>query len=127
VYGVKGVNGQSEADVTLAVVVDCAYDITTEQREGELLPSILIVPEVNDLQLKVLDIDTRNVGVVGGWAAEQLGDNSRSTVNTILNASEDRILRDLRKKIEKNKERLRISTSKLLGVSKGKSAPPQTP
>ena len=127
VYGVKGINGQTESDVTLAVVVNCAYDITTDQKEGELLPAFQIVPEVNSLDLKVRDIDTRKVGLIGGWAAEQLGDNSRSTVNSILNASEERILKDLRKKIEKNIERLRVSPSKLFGGKKDRANPPQAP
>ena len=50
-----GCNGQTESDVTLAVVVNCAYEITTDQKEGELLPSFQIVPEVNSLDLKVRD------------------------------------------------------------------------
>ena len=117
-YGVKGLNGQVEADVTIAAVVDCSIDLTSEQQAGELLPSIQLVPDVQDLQLKVTDIDARQIGLVGGWAAEEIGDSSRSTVNSILHGSEGKILKDLRRKIEKNQDRLRISPSQLLTGSK---------
>ncbi len=124
VYGVKGLNGQVEADVTVAVITDCSFDLTAVQGKGELLPSIQLVPEITDLKLKVRDIDARKIGLIGGWAAEEIGDNSRSTVNLILHESEGAILKDLRRKIEKNQERLKISPSRLWGASKDR---PQTP
>lgn len=117
-YGVKGINGQVKADATIAVVADCSIDLTSVQREGELLPAIQLVPEVTDLHLQVTDIDARQIGLVGGWAAEEIGDSSRSTVNSILHASEGKILKDLRRKIEKNQDRLRISPSQLLTGTK---------
>ena len=122
-YGVKGLNGQVEADVTVAVETACSFDLTTVQAKGDLLPSIQLVPEVTDLELKVRDIDARKIGVIGGWAAEEIGDSSRSTVNSILNEFEAAILKDLRRKIEKNTDRLKISPSRLLGASK---PPPET-
>lgn len=121
-YGVKGLNGQVEADVTIAAVVDCSIDLTSVQAEGDLLPSIQLVPEVQDLHLKVYDIDARQIGLVGGWAAEEIGDSSRSTVNSILHEFEGSILKDLRRKIEKNQDCLRISPSQLLTGGKPRAS-----
>ena len=123
VYGVKGLNGEVEADVTVAAITDCSLDLTTVQEQGDLLPSLQLVPEVTDLKLKVRDIDARQIGVIGGWAAEEIGDSSRSTVNTILNEFEGAILKDLQRKIEKNLDRLKVSPAKLLGGSKPRTQP----
>ncbi len=122
VYGVKGVNGEVEADVTLIAVVHCGLDLTSEQEMGDLLPSIRLVPQVTGLTLKVHDIDARKIGLIGGWAAGELGDSSRATVNSILHEYEGAILKNLRKQIEKNEDRLRISPARLLEGSK-----PRTP
>ncbi len=123
VYGVKGLNGEVEADVTVAAVTDCSLDLTTVQEQGDLLPSLQLVPEVTKLNLKVRDIDARQIGVIGGWAAEEIGDSSRSTVNSILNEFEGALLKDLRRKIDKNRDRLKVSPAKLLGGSKPRTQP----
>lgn len=115
VYGVKGLNGQVEADVTIAALTNCSLDLKAVTEQGQLLPSLQLVPEVTDLHLKVQDIDARKIGLIGGTAAEELGNNSRTTVNNLLNEFEGAILKDLRRKIEKRKDRLRISPAKLLG------------
>ena len=123
VYGVKGLNGEVEADVTLAADAACSLDLTTVPVKGDLLPSLQLVPEVTDLKLKVHDIDARKIGVIGGWAAEQIGDGSRASVNNILNEFEGKILKDLRHKIEKNRDRLMISPAKLLGGTQPQAKP----
>jgi hypothetical protein len=123
VYGVKGLNGEVEADVTVAAVTACALDLTTVQEQGDLFPSLQLVPEVMDLKLKVHDIDARKIGLIGGWAAEEIGDNSRSTVNSILNEFEGAILKDLRRKIVKNQDRLKVSPANLLRGAKPRPEP----
>ena len=115
VYGVKGLNGQIEADVTITALTDCSFDLKAVTEKGQLLPSLQLVPEVTDLDLKVHDIDARKIGLIGGSAAEELGNNSRTTVNNVLNEFEGAILKSLRRKIEKQKDRLRIAPAKLLG------------
>ncbi len=126
VYGVKGLNGEVEADVTVAADAACSLDLTTVREKGDLFPSLQLVPEVTDLRLKVHDIDARKIGVIGGWAAEQIGDTSRTSVNNILNEFEGAILKDLQRKIEKNRDRLKISPAKLLGGAKPRSAAVKT-
>ena len=118
VYGVKGLNGQVEADVTIAADLDCSVDLATVTKDGDLLPSVQLVPTLSALHLKVRDIDARKVGVLGGWAAEEIGDSSRSTVNTILHESEDSILKDIRKQIAKKQDQFTISPGALLSSGK---------
>ena len=115
IYGVKGLNGQVEADVTITAQTDCSFDLQALTEKGQLLPSLQLVPEVADLHLKVHDIDARKIGLIGGSAAEELGNNSRTSVNNVLNEFEGAILKSLRRKIEKQKDRLRIAPAKLLG------------
>lgn len=118
VYGVKGLNGQVEADVTIAADLDCSIDLTTVTKEGDLIPSVQLLPTLNALHLKVRDIHARKVGVLGGWAAEEIGDNSRSTVNTILHEAEESILKDIRKQIAKKQDQFTISPGALLNLGK---------
>ena len=103
VYGVKGLNGKADANVVLAVEADCSIDLKSVHKKGDLLPSIQVVPDVTGLRLRVQDIDAHQIGAVGGWAAKEIGDNSRTMVNAIINEYEGKILRDLRRKIEKNR------------------------
>ncbi len=124
VYGVKGLNGKADAVVTIAVDTDCSIDLTSDHRPGDLLPSIQIVPDVTGLRVRVLDIAARQVGLIRGDVAKELGDGSRSVVNAIINEYEGKILRDLRRKIEKNRDKLRISPSQLLSSQKPASGKP---
>lgn len=118
VYGVKGLNGQVEADVTLAAALECSVDLSTFQKEGNLLPSVQLVPTLDALHLKVRDIDARKVGPLGGWAAEEIGDSSRSAVNTFLHESEDSILKDIRKQIARKQDSFTVSPGELLKLGK---------
>jgi len=111
-------NGQVEADVTIAADLDCCIDLTTVSKEGDLIPSVQLLPTLNALHLKVRDIHARKVGVLGGWAAEEIGDNSRSTVNTILHEAEDSILKDIRKQIARKQDQFTISPGALLNRGK---------
>lgn len=118
VYGVKGLNGQVDAEVTVAADLDCSLDLTSKQKEGDLLPTLQLVPTLHALHLKVRDIDARQVGILGGWAAEEIGDSSRSTVNTILHESEDSILKDIQRQIDKQRDKFAVSPAALLNLGK---------
>lgn len=118
VYGVKGLNGQVDADVTIAADLECSLDLTSIRMDDELLPSVRLIPVIKEIHLKVRDIDARQVGALGGWAAEEIGDGSRSTVNTILHESEGSILQSIRRQIDKQQDRFTISPGELLKLGK---------
>ncbi len=111
VYGVKGLNGTTQADITAAAIARCAVKLDAVLPKGALLPAIQLTPTIEELKLNVRDIDARQIGLVGGWAADEIGNSSRSAVNSILNEQTEKILHDLRRKIEKNKDQYRVSPS----------------
>ena len=122
VYGVKGINGKVDANVALAIDADCTLDMKSTHKPGDLLPSIQLVPDVTGLRVRVVDIDARQVGLARGDLAKEMGNGSQTIVNAIVNEYEGKILRNLRRKIEKNKDRLQISPSQLLTKKKPEPA-----
>lgn len=110
-FGVKGLNGTARADVTVAALARCAVKLDTMLPPGSIFPAIQVTPTIETLKLNVRDIDARQIGLVGGWAAEEIGDNARSTVNSLLNDQTDEILARLRKQIQKNQNQYRVSPS----------------
>ena len=107
-YGVKGLNGTVESDVTVQAVVDCSFRIDPEFREGSVLPVFALKPEFHDLDLKLTDVDTRKIGLIGGWAAEELGNGTRKSFEDLLQMQEKPLLERIRKTVAKRQDRLRI-------------------
>ena len=122
VYGVKSFNGKVDANVALAVDADCTLDMKSTRKPGDFLPSIQLLPDVTGLRIRVIDIDAKQVGLARGDIAKELGNGSQSMVNAIVNEYEGKILRNLRRKIEKNKDHLQISPSQLLTKKKPEPA-----
>lgn len=122
VYGVKGINGKVDANVALAIDADCTLDMQSTHKPGDLLPSLQLLPDVTGLRIRVIDIDAKQVGLARGDIAKELGNGSQSMVNAIVNEYEGKVLRNLRRKIEKNKDRLQISPSQLLTKKKPEPA-----
>ncbi|RLS58512.1 MAG: hypothetical protein DWH91_02275 [Planctomycetota bacterium] len=126
VFGVKGLNGTVRADVTVAALARCAVKLDTVLPPGAIFPAIQVTPTIETLKLNVRDIDTRQIGLVGGWAAEEIGDNARASVNSLLNDQTDEILARLRKQIQKNQDQYRVSPS-WLNPSAPQTTPPPSP
>jgi hypothetical protein len=124
-YDVKGLNGSVESDVTVQSLADCSFRIETASKEGALLPEVAFAPQVHDLDLKLSDVDTRRVGIVGGWVADELGNVTRKAVEEVLQSQEPKILERIQKSIRKNEDRMQIDLNdweKLLGHGEKKSA-----
>ncbi len=107
-YGVKGLNGAVESDVTVQALVDCSFGIDAEFQEQSLFPVFVVRPEFHSIRLKLTDVDTRKIGLVGGWVAEELGNGTRKAFEDLLQTQEKPLLARIRKSVEKNNDRLRL-------------------
>jgi len=107
-YGVKGLNGSVESDVTVQALVDCSFRVVSEFEKESVLPVFVLQPEIHDLDLKLSDVDTRKIGLLGGWLADELGNGTRKAFEDLLQAQEKPILERIRKTIAKKQDRLKL-------------------
>jgi hypothetical protein len=98
VYGVKGLNGTADADISVQVRLIGGMELVTIP-SGGWLPAVKLIPAIDDLDLKLTDLDVRRIGVVGGWAAEELGNGARKGVEDLLQSQEPRLLKRARRKL----------------------------
>ncbi len=110
-YGIKGLNGTVESDVTVQALVDCSFRLDTEFTEGSVLPVFALKPEFHDVDLKLSDVDTRKIGLLGGWMAEELGNGTRKSFEDLLQSQEKPLLERIRRTVGKNQDRLRLDAS----------------
>ena len=107
-WGVKGINGTVESDVTLQALLDCSFCADSEFTEASILPAFALKPEFHSLDLKLSDVDTRKIGLLGGWVAEELGNGTRKAFEDLLQSQEKPLLERIRKSVAKNQDRLRL-------------------
>lgn len=107
-YGVKGLNGTVESDVTVQALVDCSFRIDSEFPKDSLIPVFILKPEIHDLDLKLTDVDTRRIGPIGGWMADELGNGTRKAFEDLLQSQEKPLLERIRKAIAKKQDRLKL-------------------
>lgn len=111
--GVKGLSTSAEADVRIRMWADCTLRIRTERPEGQWLPDLVFEPDVHRIRLKVLDVDVRRLGPIGGTVAEEIGNGSRAVVEDLLRQREKKLVRKAQKAIDRKRDRLRVSITKL--------------
>jgi len=110
-WGVKGINGTVESDVTVQALLDCSFRVNPEFNDGSILPTFALQPEFHRLDLKLTDVDTRKIGLLGGWVAEELGNGTRKAFEDLLQSQEKPLLERIRKSVRKNQDRLRLDPS----------------
>ncbi len=98
--GVKGFNTSTESDVTLVARVHCRLTLKPAFDTTALRPDVEIDLQIRDFELRLRDIDTRRIGVIGGWVAREMGDGQRRFIEAILQSQEDRIRRRLQEEID---------------------------
>ncbi|QDT55362.1 hypothetical protein Pan44_34050 [Caulifigura coniformis] len=108
-WGVKGINGTVESDVTVQALLDCSFRVDSEFMPDSLLPVFVVQPHFHDLDLKLTDVDTRKIGLLGGWVAEELGNGTRKAFEDLLQSQERPLLERIRKTVAKKQDRLRLN------------------
>ena len=105
--GVKGLNGSLWGVGTMRIDVACNYKVEPAVDNG--LPAIRLVPQIDGVNLTLVDYTARKIGLLRGEMADAVGDGSRAILREIVNGQEDKLLVKLRAAVEKEKGRLTVS------------------
>ncbi len=127
VRGVKGFNMEVVSDATVVVVILSSLAVTSDLPPGQLIPDIVLLPEVRGIKLYLTDLDTRKIGVIGRDLANELGDGSRKFIEKLLQKQEKKLLAKARKEIEKHRDQLRLASPRFFGDEKQTETPPEQP
>jgi hypothetical protein len=107
-YGVKGLSSSLQSDATVRVVAEARITSEDEAKPGSLFSLVVFRPEVTELKLRLADLDVRRVGLIGGDAADELGDASKRTIERLLERQEPELRRTIAKKIDEEDLKLRL-------------------
>jgi hypothetical protein len=107
-YGVKGLSSSLQSDATVRLVADARVTAQDEAKPGSLFSLVVFRPEVTELKLRLADLDVRRVGLIGGEAADELGDASKRTIERLLERQEPKLRRTIAKKIDEEDLKLRL-------------------
>ncbi|WP_437185388.1 hypothetical protein SH668x_002492 [Planctomicrobium sp. SH668] len=99
-YGVKGVNGTSVSNAKIQMKLLLETSPTVRFDLNSPLPGIDFRPKVKDVQIKLKDLDVKQVGVLEGKVVEVLGDGSRKAVENVMQQQEDKIKTKLQKSLD---------------------------
>lgn len=105
--GVKGLNGSLWGVGTMRIDVACNYKVEPAVDNG--LPAIRLVPQIDGVNLTLVEYTARKIGLLRGDMADAVGDGSRAILREIVNGQEDKLLVKLRAAVEKEKGRLTVS------------------
>jgi hypothetical protein len=113
VLGVKGLNVSIVSEADVEMIAHCEIIIRAAPKPASLIPDTIIEPEVHRVELFLKNLDTQRIGVIRGDLAKGIGDASRHEIENLLQAQEARATRKANEAIEKNRSRLKLSTSRI--------------
>ena len=100
-WGVKGINGSVEADAQITARAVCSLTTITKFDPGSLLPDIRFCPGVEELHLRLEDLDLNRVFLLKGPVAREMGKGMRHTIEDILQKQEPRFLEKIQRSLDK--------------------------
>ena len=107
----KGLNLKVVSDATVHVYATCRLAIRTEFRPNSLLPDVVLEPSLESLKLRLTNLETHRIGVIGGDVAEEIGNGSRRFIADLLKDREAKVLKKVNAAIAKKRDALRLSPS----------------
>ncbi len=110
--GVKMLNTSAQGDMTVRARLD--FDLAIRLEPGKLLTDVVLDPRVTGVDLELVDLDLRRVGILGHDVARELGDSLRPLIAQQLNEREPKIVAKANAAIEKRRDRLRFSPEQFL-------------
>ncbi len=105
--GVQLVSVSTDAEATVQLRLGCATSMRVEF--PQLLPELVIDPEVQSAQLKLVDLDLQRISDLRGPAVEQLGRSLRDVLQDEINDRQPRLVAQANRQIDKNRHKLRLS------------------
>lgn len=111
VFGVKGMNMTVVSDADVQIVAHCQLALHTESHRKSTIPTLVLDPRVNGIDLSLTHLDVKRIGEIRGDIAEGIGDVSRRTIENLLKSQEGRALKKANEAIDKKRGSLRISAT----------------
>jgi hypothetical protein len=105
--GIKMLNVSAEGDMIVQARLDC--DVGVSLAPGKFVSDVVIDPRVTAVDLRLVDLDLRRVGVLGHDVAHELGDSITPIIAHELDEREAKIVAKANASIEKRRDRLRFS------------------
>ena len=116
--GIKMLNFKVDAQSTVEAALDC--EVGFRLVPGSFWRDLVIEPKIKSVKLALVDIDLRRVSKIDGAAAEELGDQLRHALDRDLRNRQDEIATKLNEALQKNPDKLRFSTAKLVSAGSSK-------
>ncbi len=113
VLGVKGFNVSTVSEADVEMIAHCEVIMKAAPNPSSLIPDTIIEPQVNRVELFLRHLDTQRIGAIRGDLAKGIGDVSRHEIENLLQAQEPRVTRKANEAIEKNRNRLKLPTSRI--------------
>ena len=110
--GIKMLNTSAQGDLVVRARLD--FDLGIRLEPGKLLTDVVLDPRVTGVDLELVDLDLRRVGVLGHDVAHELGDSLTPLIADQLNDREPKILAKANAAIDKRRDRLRFSLATFL-------------
>jgi hypothetical protein len=105
--GVKLLNITTDADCKIEARID--MDVRWHWQPGTLFGDVAVEPKVTGADLRLVDFDLKKVSLLQGWAARELGDGLKHTVQKQLHREEPKLVEKLNAAIQKKQGKLRFS------------------
>jgi len=105
--GVKLLNIATDADCKIEARIE--MDVRWNWQPGTLFGDVAVEPKVTGAELRLVDFDLKKVSLLQGWAARELGDGLKRTVQKQLHREEPKLVEKLNAAIQKKQGKLRFS------------------
>jgi hypothetical protein len=110
--GVKMLNVSAQGDMVVRARLDC--DLAIRLEPGKFVSDVVLDPRVTAVDLQLVDLDLRRVGVLGHDIAHELGDSLTPIITHELDQREAKIVAKANASIQKRRDRLRFSLQQFL-------------
>lgn len=114
VLGVKGLNFHVEAEATVQARLDIEVGVRPAATGG--FGSIEIMPKVTNVDLQLDDLSLKQVGVIGGDLAQELGNAWRGVIENELRDREPDVKKKINAAIAKRRDKLCLSPAQIANL-----------
>lgn len=106
-YGVQllSVSGDAEAVVRLQATCEISLQLDAKR----LPPDVLVVPRIQEADIRLVSLDLRRLSHLRGDLAQELGRLLRRVINDVLEKRQDRLTDRMNQQLAKKQDRLRLS------------------
>jgi|GEM_PF-2789871 len=100
-YGVKGWNGTGVSQARLRAILILDTRPQVRFSFSDPLPRLDLRPQIQDLKLKLIDLDLERLGIFDGPVVTALGDGSREAIEQLIQTQEKRLRQQLQAQLDR--------------------------